>query len=41
MEIILPQEVHNAQKFLDCAEQLDYDEFSAVSDCVLYLLAMG
>nr|XP_016934732.1 uncharacterized protein LOC108013392 isoform X2 [Drosophila suzukii] len=29
MEIILPQEVHNAQKFLDCAEQLDYDEFSA------------
>ncbi|XP_050742725.1 uncharacterized protein LOC108035337 isoform X2 [Drosophila biarmipes] len=29
MEIILPREVHNAQKFLDCAEQLDYDEFSA------------
>ncbi|XP_017004284.3 uncharacterized protein [Drosophila takahashii] len=29
MEIVLPQEVHDAQKFLDCAEQLDYDEFSA------------
>ncbi|KAH8300444.1 hypothetical protein KR018_005804 [Drosophila ironensis] len=29
MEIILPQEVHDAQKFLDCAEKLAYDEFSA------------
>ncbi|KAH8361545.1 hypothetical protein KR084_007625 [Drosophila pseudotakahashii] len=29
MEIVLPQEVHDAQKFLDCAEQLEYDEFSA------------
>lgn len=30
MEIILPQQVHDAQKFLDCAEKLDYDEFEAV-----------
>ncbi|KAH8319531.1 hypothetical protein KR067_012712 [Drosophila pandora] len=29
MEVILPQQVHDAQKFLDCAEKLDYDEFEA------------
>ncbi|XP_017072208.1 uncharacterized protein LOC108108620 isoform X2 [Drosophila eugracilis] len=29
MEVILPQDVHNAKKFLDCAEKLEYDEFSA------------
>ncbi|KAH8286306.1 hypothetical protein KR054_006584 [Drosophila jambulina] len=29
MEIIFPQDVHDVQKFLSCAEQLDYDEFSA------------
>ncbi|XP_017096114.2 uncharacterized protein [Drosophila bipectinata] len=29
MDVILPQQVHDAQKFLDCAEKLDYDEFEA------------
>ncbi|XP_017111963.1 uncharacterized protein LOC108135647 isoform X1 [Drosophila elegans] len=29
MEIILPQKAHDAKKFLDCAEKVDYDEFSA------------
>ncbi|XP_030385028.1 uncharacterized protein LOC115632150 [Scaptodrosophila lebanonensis] len=29
MEIILPLELHNEQKFLDCASQIQYDEFSA------------
>ncbi|XP_017059066.1 uncharacterized protein LOC108099914 isoform X2 [Drosophila ficusphila] len=29
MDIILPREAHDAQKFLDCADKLDYDEFSA------------
>ncbi|KAH8360596.1 hypothetical protein KR200_009795 [Drosophila serrata] len=29
MEIIFPQDVHDVEKFLSYAEQLDYDEFSA------------
>ncbi|EDW94736.2 uncharacterized protein LOC6534344 isoform X1 [Drosophila yakuba] len=29
MDIIFSQDVHDAQKFLDCAEKLEYDEFSA------------
>ncbi|XP_022215440.2 uncharacterized protein LOC111069610 isoform X2 [Drosophila obscura] len=29
MEVILPLELHNGQKFLDCASKLEYDEFSA------------
>ncbi|KAH8234897.1 hypothetical protein KR032_005172 [Drosophila birchii] len=29
MEVIFPRDVHNVEKFLSCAEELDYDEFSA------------
>ncbi|KAH8380537.1 hypothetical protein KR009_011230 [Drosophila setifemur] len=29
MEVILPQDVHDEHKFLDCAQKLEYDEFSA------------
>ncbi|BFF98652.1 uncharacterized protein DMAD_06750 [Drosophila madeirensis] len=29
MEVILPLELHNSQKFLECATKLEYDEFSA------------
>lgn len=37
MEVILPQQVHDAQKFLDCAEKLDYDEFEAVRNANFYV----
>nr|NP_648972.2 uncharacterized protein Dmel_CG7692, isoform A [Drosophila melanogaster]AAF49353.2 uncharacterized protein Dmel_CG7692, isoform A [Drosophila melanogaster] len=29
MDLIFSQDVHDAEKFLDCAEKLEYDEFSA------------
>lgn len=37
MEIIFPHDVQDVQKFLACAGELDYDEFSAVSNCVLFI----